>query len=179
MTWNPPFEVDYGDNFDISFTYRYASQGIAITATYTVKDPNTGAFSTVDQTYSLPGTGSDQVGFDVTDTVTITPPWGNNGPFGMSLTAVASGQGGANTQTQSVSINIDQLPDQIAIQNTVALPSEEPVFAPDEEDAISDPLVVTDIDIPVEIRASSPIKVKFDDAPGDVEANWYDVRPIT
>ena len=55
---------------------------------------------------------------------------------------------------------------------------EDQVEAPDVETVLSDPIVVTGIDIPVTIKSNFPIQVRFDDDDPDLESNWKDVQQI-
>jgi hypothetical protein len=68
-------------------------------------------------------------------------------------------------------INIDQMPDAIDIPSSEdKFLGEEPVITPDVT-VTSEQIVIDDVDIPVEVKASSPIQVEIDD--GGV---WYNVR---
>ena len=65
------------------------------------------------------------------------------------------------------------MPDAIQIPETDdTFKNEEPVVTPDVE-VTTDQIVITDIDIPVEIKADYPIQVEIDNA--DV---WQDIREI-
>ena len=86
----------------------------------------------------------------------------------------ANGQGGLITVKQSsVPVNIDQTPDAIDIPSTEdKLRDEQPVITPDVE-VVSEQIVVTDIDIPVEVKADYPIQVEIDNS-----NVWYNVQEL-
>ena len=89
-----------------------------------------------------------------------------------------SGTGGIATQSDTITVNIDRLPDNINIpDNKDEIPSDE-VEAPDDDTVVSDPIVITGIDIPVEIKASLPIQVRFDDDDPNLASSWNDVQQI-
>ena len=74
------------------------------------------------------------------------------------------GAGGlAAQEIKTVNINIDQLPDVVNFPTSEdKIKSEQPVISPDET-VTSEQVVINDIDIPVEIKSSSPIQVQIDD----------------
>ena len=75
-------------------------------------------------------------------------------------------------------VEIDQLPDSINVpENRNEIPSDN-VEAPDFETVISDPIVVDDIDVAVEIKASDPIQVRFGNDDPEIESNWNNLREI-
>ena len=101
-----------------------------------------------------------------------------HGTFAIAFTAVASGGGGSNSQNTNIGVNIDELPDNITIpDNLEELPLDQ-VEAPDESLVVSDPIVITDIDLAAEIKSNFPIQVRFDEDDPDIENNWYDLRQI-
>ncbi len=178
LSFNPPLQINYGDTVEIDVSYRYATNGVNIAAIYTQRNPLTGNFTTVSETISLPGTSSDESGAEVTNTATFNIPWTNNGTFAIAFTTIASGAGGSVSSNDQISVYIDQQPDNITLpENKDELPLDQ-IAAPDESLVLSDPIFVTDIDIPVEIKASDPIQVRFDDDDPDIESNWNDLRNI-
>ena len=178
LSYSAPLQINYGDSLSIDFTYRYATSGVSITASYVQRNPNTGNQIITTQNISLPGTTSDESGAAVTNTATFAIPWTLHGTFGMSFTAAASGGGGSNVQNTSIGIVVDETPDNITIpDNLDELPLDQ-VAAPDESLVVSDPIVVTDIEVAAEIKSNFPIQVRFDDNDPDIETNWYDLRQI-
>ena len=178
LSYNPPLQINYGDSLSIPFTYRYATGGVSINAIYTQRDPNTGNQVNVTQNISLPGTTSDESGAAVTNTAIFAIPWTLHGTFGIAFTASASGGGGSNVQNSSIGVIVDEQPDNITIPDSKdELPLDQ-IAAPDESLVVSDPIIVTDIDVAAEIKSNFPIQVRFDDADPDLETSWNDVRPI-
>jgi hypothetical protein len=176
ISYNVPTNIDYGASVGFVVTYRYATGGVNGTAVYSVRNPTTGSFITVSQNISLPGTTSDQSGGAITGNVNLSIPWTVQGVFGVEISLAASGGGGTTNVSNSIDVNIDELPDSITIDPSLNQVPTDNVLAPDQESVLSDPIIVGDIDVAVEIRSDKPIKVKFDDADPLIEANWNDVR---
>jgi hypothetical protein len=178
LSYNPPLQINYGDTLSIDMTYRYATSGVTINAIYTQRNPNTGNAVNITESLSLPGTASDESGTAITNTATFNIPWTLHGTFAVAFTATASGAGGTNPQNTSVGVVVDETPDNITIpDNLDELPLDQ-IAAPDESLVLSDPIVVTDIEVAAEIRSNFPIQVRFDDDDPDLETNWNDVRQI-
>ena len=100
------------------------------------------------------------------------PRWNNRGYSQGKVKLKAYGLAGQFVEKESIfNINIDQMPDAIDIPaSEEKFLGEEPVITPDVT-VTSEQIVVDDVDIPVEVKASSPIQVEIDD--GGV---WYNVR---
>jgi len=178
ISYSAPLQINYGDTLSIPITYRYATGGVSISAIYQQRDPNTGNSVNVTQNLSLPGTNSDESGAAVTNTANFIVPWTLHGTFAISFTAVAGGAGGSVSSNTAIGVVVDEAPDNITIpDNLDELPLDQ-VAAPDESLVISDPIVVTDIEVAAEIRSNFPIQVRFDDDDPDIETNWNDVRQI-
>jgi hypothetical protein len=178
LSYNPPLQINYGDTLSIDMTYRYATSGVTINAIYTQRNPNTGNAVNITESLSLPGTASDESGTAITNTATFNIPWTLHGTFAVAFTATASGAGGTNPQNTSVGVVVYETPDNITIpDNLDELPLDQ-IAAPDESLVLSDPIVVTDIEVAAEIRSNFPIQVRFDDNDPDIESNWNDLRQI-
>ncbi|AOO12219.1 virion structural protein [Cyanophage S-RIM44] len=178
LAYNPPLQINYGDTLSIDMTYRYATSGVNINATYTQRNPNTGNAVNITESISLPGTASDESGAAVTNTATFNIPWTLHGTFAVAFSVSAAGAGGSNIQNTSIGVVVDETPDNITIpDNLDELPLDQ-IAAPDESLVLSDPIVVTDIEVAAEIRSNFPIQVRFDDNDPDIESNWNDVRQI-
>lgn len=179
ITCQFPNDIDYNQSITLPVTYRYASQGVSIIETYTMRDPTgVNEFIQVTNNSSLPAAGPDDSGQEVTNDFTPAIPWGIHGPFNVQFSMTANGNGG-NTPLGSVVIpvNIDRIPNNINIpKSDEENPGEPIVIAPPEEIVVSDPIVIEGVDIPVEIKANKPIQVKFDDADPNIESSWYSVR---
>ena len=178
LSYSAPLQINYGDSMSIDFTYRYATSGVVIAALYTQRNPNTGNAVNITENISLPGTISDESGAAVTNTATFNIPWTLHGTFAVAFTVVAQGAGGTNSSNTSIGVLVDEAPDNITIpDNLDELPLDQ-VAAPDESLVVSDPIVVTDIDVAAEIRSNFPIQVRFDNDDPDLETSWNDVRQI-
>ena len=178
LSFEPPVSINYGDTLSFPVTYRYATSGVSIIGTYTQRDPATGNSTTAQEVFTLDGTASDESGDAVTNDADFNVPWTLHGTFAITLTLNANGAGGQNIQVANISVDIDETPDSINIpRNFDELPSDQ-VESPDAETVVSDPIVVTDIEVAAEIKANKPIQVRFDDDDPEIEANWYDVRQL-
>jgi len=177
LQYSSPSDIDYGDSLSIPFTYRYATSGLNIIATYVQRNPNTGNPTTVTQNINLQGTNSDESGPAITRTANFAIPWTIHGTFDISFTATSSGSGGANSQSSNITVNVDKLPDSINVPDSLGAPLEQ-VASPDEILVVSDPILITDIEVATEITSNFPIQVRFDDTDPEIETNWKDVRRI-
>ena len=94
----------------------------------------------------------------------ITPPYNTVGPSQVTITITVQGFGTLSATAQSTTtINIDTMPDTIIIPSSDDLLfAENPVISPDST-VTTEEIQVTDIDIPVEIKANQPIEVDVDD----------------
>ena len=178
LSYSAPLQINYGDSLSIPFTYRYATSGVSITASYTQRNPNNGNQVITTQNISLPGTSSDESGSAITNTATFNIPWTLHGTFAIAFTASAQGGGGSNIQNSSIGVIVDETPDNITIPDNLEEVPLDQVEAPDESLVVSDPIVITDIEVATEIKSNFPIQVRFDEDDPDIETNWYDVRQI-
>ena len=175
ISGNFPVNINYGDTISTEITYANAAGAAGAIGTFTGVNAVTSSV-----TYNFPPSISDET--NVSSTVTFSPniPWDDFGPLTIQWTLFANGCGGSISPVISPQtlVYIDQLPDAVNIPDSLdEIPSDD-VEAPDFETAVSDPITITDIDIPVEIRANEPIQVRFDNDDPDIEANWKNVREI-
>lgn len=172
---NFPIEIDYDDALNVNVTYRYATSGVSIVGEYSYFG---GTNST--ENYTLPGTASDESGEAVVETFSPAIPWNNFGPTSMNFTLTANGGGGSTSIGPfNIDVNIDRLPDSVNIPDRLEQPiSQDPVVSPDEETVLTDPITINGIDIPVEITASRPVQVRFDNDDPTIESNWKSLRSI-
>ena len=128
--------------------------------------------------FDLAGNDSDKNITQKTETFNSSIVYTDFGPEFISYSLSAQGCGGTTNVnvTPTLTIEIDELPDNITIPDSLEQIPSDDVEAPEIDIVLSDPIVVTDIDIPVEIRSDKPIQVRFDDADPLIEANWKDVR---
>ena len=169
-----PGTYDYGINRQMSVTTRYASSQVKVDLTYLYFGGTTDT-----ETINLTPNASSESGAATTQTFTPTINWNNFGPENIDILVTATGLGGTVTRLQTETVNIDRLPDNINIPDQLEqAPSTDPVVSPDDDTVLSDPIFIEDIDIPVEIKASRPIQVRFDDDDPDIESNWKALRQI-
>ena len=104
----------------------------------------------------------------------IPVEYDNFGPRKIGISFVANGYGNLTASDSiEIQVSIDETPDYIDLPETEdKFRGEEPVVTPDV-DVVSQQIVVSDIDIPVEIKSDYPIQVEFDG--GEI---WVDVREL-
>lgn len=174
VSGNFPTNTDYEVDFSVEVTYGNAASGAGVVITYTNTEGTTSS-----NTVQLGTSASDED--NTTDTVTFNSniPWDNFGPQTIEYQLFASGCGGTVfAEAVTVNVNIDQLPDLINIPDSLdQIPLDE-VESPEDDVVLSDPILITDIDIPVEIKADLPIQVRFDNDDPNLESSWNDVRNI-
>ena len=169
-----PSQVNYGENFNIDYATQYANTSITITPTYTYTNGTTSQGTVITRTAATSNSLGDPDSATVRDgTVPITPPYDNFGPLTITFTIVATGTGGSDQDTATVSVLIDITPDAFVIEESDDLLKDQiPVLTPESE-ILSEFYQVNDIDIPVEVKADWPINVDIDQ-----QDNWQQVRQI-
>ena len=174
VSGNFPTNLDYGVDFTVEVTYSAATSGAGVVITYT----NVEGVTTTD-TREIGVSASDENSTEDTVTFNSNIPWDDFGPEIIQYQLFASGCGGTVfAQAVTVAVDIDQLPDLFNIRDSRDQIPEDEVYAPDEDVVLSDPIIITDIDIPVEIKSDKPIKVRFDNDDPNLETSWNDVRRI-
>ena len=155
VTATAPSTVLYGNSFNITYDTTYTNTLTATIRYYYLNDVITTQQIT-------PSGGS----------LTVSPPYDNFGPHDVRVTFNAVGDDGLTDTTEvTTNVNIDTTPQAFAIPGSEDLPDEE-VISP--ETILESPsILIDDIDIPVEIRASQPIQVDINEAD-----NWQDVREL-
>jgi hypothetical protein len=169
-----PLTIDYEGSFTANTTTTYANSGVSASYIFNYLDGST------DTAVVNGSANGDAVtpGISVTQNLTTVVPWNDFGPSSIIVTFTATGDGGIVNQSNTINVNIDQLPDNITLPENLDEIPEDIVEAPDEETVVSDPIVVTGIDIPVTIKSNFPIQVRFDNDDPDIESNWNDVQQI-
>jgi len=176
-----PATVVYGNQYDIPVTYDFASQGVIITLTYYERDrTNPEVLLVKTQTSNLSGTASDEFTGQIEATYTTSIPWGQDGPFKVQWSIDANGNGGTINQSSTlIDCIIDREPAAFTLPPTEdVFPTTDPVATPPPLEAISNPIIVDNIDISVEIKADEPIQVRFDDDDPDFDVNWKSLREL-
>lgn len=172
LTVTQPSSIDYGESLSIPLTYRYASGGVSVSETYTYRDPATGGFvSNTDVYQVLTGNGDDQFAAEIVTNFIPNITWNDQGPFAIQYSFTANGSGGQEIESITVGVDLDLMPLSVNAPSSIdQLPGAE-VLSPDDETIISDPMMIENIDIPVEVKATKPIQVRFDD-----QDTWHDLR---
>ena len=155
VTANAPSNVLYGNSFNITYNTTYTNTLTATIRYYYLNDVIT--------TQQVTPSGG---------LLTVSPPYNNFGPYDVRVTFNAVGDDGLTDTTEvTTNVNIDTTPDAFVIPGSEDLPDED-VISP--ETVLESPsILIDDIDIPVEIRASQPIQVDINEAD-----NWQDVREL-
>lgn len=180
-----PAEVFYDVDFDVEVKTKFCNNG----GNMTVKQyyfSNTGELSgdVVDIVYDLGADASAEFQADFREiTQTVEPAWNDLGPYRLDILIQMGGSGGAVNDSITKMVIIDMKPNPFSIPlSPDELPSAEPVLSPDDTKSgfVGSPIIpITGIDIPVEIVADKPIKVRFDPDDPNLESSWNDVRPYT
>ena len=155
VTLTGPVSINYGQSATINYVATNVSQSFVVTPYYYDLD----GVETVGTNIDLP------IGDNLDSSFTHTPPWGSRGPRQVSYVAVVTGAGDlTDTDFHLVNVDIDQMPILIDIpESDDKIKSEEPVISPDAEVSTLE-LVVSDIDIPVEIKSDLPVQVEIDNS---------------
>ena len=171
---NFPVNIDYDTDFTVDITFSNASAGAGVTITYT----NTEGVAT-SETRQIGTSASDEDNTETTVTFNSNIPWDDFGPQTIVYQLFASGCGGTVfAQATTINVEIDQLPDLFNIQDSRdQIPLDE-VRAPEDDVVLSDPIIIDDIDIPVEIKSDKPIQVRFDNDDPNLETSWKNLRNI-
>ncbi|AOV58534.1 virion structural protein [Synechococcus phage S-CAM3] len=154
LSLSGPTNVDYGNNVELIHSQTGSNASYILTITMTDLD-DVVTTSTVDL-------GASQVTSQTTYTHVV--PWGLRGPKYIDYKTTGVGDGGL-TQDETlprVVANIDERPDSFDLpESDGKIKEEAPVITPDVV-LTSRQIVVDDIDIPVRIKADSPIQVEID-----------------
>jgi hypothetical protein len=171
-----PVDVNYGEDVTLQYEYEYANISAKVTPQYRYRNANNDGFTVVngDTVDLTPLSSSAEFGVDgslVEDTILLSPVYNNDGPFQISYTVEVEGSGGAESVTKTVDVNIDLSPDNLIIPGTEGEQNEEPVYTPDPDAFPNTDLEIQGVDIPVEVKANSPIKVSIDGG-----TTWLNIR---
>lgn len=169
-----PSQVNYGENFNITYNTKYADVSIIITPTYTYTNGTTATGTVITRTAATSNQASNPDSDTVRDgSVPITIPYNTIGPASVSFAISAVGNGGSASDSDITTVIIDRTPDNFNIEESEDLLKDEvPVITPETE-ILSEFYQVNDIDIPVEIKSDWPINVDIDQ-----QSNWQKVRQI-
>jgi hypothetical protein len=174
-----PTSLLYGQQAVISYETQYANISIVLTPIYTWRDNTTGSnyVETGAPINITPVADSPFLGDANTvrsnNAFAVNIPYNESGPFSVQFILVATGNGGVASSTATTQIIIDQTPDNLIVEETTdVFKLQDPVFTPQTE-VLSELMLIDDVDIPVEIKSSSPIQVDINQS-----GNWRDLRSI-
>ena len=175
--WNAPTELNYGDDCFVGFESEYCNTSINITPSYVFADGTTQQGTTL----TFGPAGSAEIGGPNTvvnvASTQIPIPWNLEGPEQVQLVAQGTGEGGSQTFSSLITVNIDRTPDGIIIEEIDdAFKDEEPVFSPDvvPDDVVESQLYEIDgVDLPIKVKSNFPIQIQR-----NMDGNWDDVQQI-
>lgn len=161
-----PINVKYGtESVTISIEATNSDGAISLNQTYRYNDN-----SVSKPTIQIPNSRGDEV--NIVYEVPIT--WDNFGPRSIEMTFTVDGYGTLTaSDTIIIPAIIDETPDVIDIPQTEdKVRDEEPIVTPDVE-VTSEQIVISDIDIPVEVKADAPIQIEIDNS-----NVWLNIREL-
>lgn len=165
-----PTSLNYGEQGTITYSSSYTNTSLKITPTYYYDTAVAGTVVNL----TRPNSAEQGVGTtSVSGSITTSIPYTDRGPRSVTYLIEGVGSGGTASQSATVTINIDETPQNIIVPESEDLfKNQDPVITPDVT-VVSSILEVDDIDIPVEVKASRPIQV---DVNGQL--NWINIRQI-
>ena len=156
VTLTAPLSVNYGDNINLTSYSVDSDVSLQLLVKYYYADGTYTDYILVEQ---LPIA-------TVVDRDTIhSPAYNNIGPVSIEYKLYGIGVGSLTDEDiKTVNVVIDTTPDAIQIpESDEKFIDQSPVISPDVE-ITTDQIVITDIDIPVEIKADYPIQVEIGDS---------------
>lgn len=160
-----PVSVNYGSSVNLIYSAQNAVTSLYIQPTYfdTLNNTISGQRINLTTGESIPNTN-----------IIASVPWNDFGPKSLEYRIEAEGYGGLTTsETIIIPVNIDMTPDSFSVPDSDdKLKNEEPIVSPDIE-ITSEEILITDIDIPVEIKSNKPIQVDINDS-----ETWTSIREL-
>jgi hypothetical protein len=157
-----PGSLNYGQQGTLIYNATDADISLRITPSYAYN--NGGSTGSV---INLP------IGASVNGTITTQIPYNDFGPFFVSYTIVATGNGGQETKQITFPINVDQTPNNFLVPESEDLFKDQaPIFTPDSQ-VTTYKIVIDDIDIPVEVKSDKPILIDKNE-----QQDWKPIRRI-
>lgn len=173
VSMNIPTTLNYGDQGSLSYESSYCNVELKIEQFYKYNSSDPYIAGPV---YDLPTATSAESGVTgsvVTGTLNLNISYDNFGPRFVQYVITATGNGGQAILSKTISIVIDETPDNIIIpESEDKFKLQDPVITPETE-IVSEMLEVTGIDIPVEIKSNKPIQVDING-----QQNWQNLREI-
>jgi len=168
-----PTTLLYGQQGTISYTSSYSNTSLTLQPVYSY---GRGVGSVNGAAVNLPKPSSAELNVGVTTvsgTIPTQIPYNTTGPFSVSYTLTGVGGGGQTSTVAQIQIIIDETPENINVPETEDVyKQQEPVYTPNYE-VTSNYLEIDGIDIPIEVKASAPIKVDKNQ-----QQNWQDIRQL-
>ena len=157
-----PVSLNYGQQGTLSYQANNADISLKITPTYNYRGS-----SVTGTVINLP------TGASVDGTITTQIPYNDVGPFIVTYTIVATGNGGQETKQIIVPINVDETPDNFLIPESEELFKDQaPIFTPDSN-ITTYKILIDSIDIPVEVKADKPILIDKNE-----QQDWKQIRKL-
>lgn len=168
-----PTSLVYNQQAILSYESAFSNISLTLTPTYTY-GRGIGAIVGTPVSLPIPNSSENGVGITtVTGTVTTQIPYNTTGPFSVTYTLTAVGNGGSRETIVDIPIIVDERPENINIPETQeAFKLQDPVISPNY-DVTSNLLELDGVDIPVEIKSNKPIKVDL-----NRQDNWQDIRQL-
>ena len=166
-----PAVLDYGQQAVITYDGQYANTSVTLSATYNydfvpdVTDPIVNLNTAASAEF-----GSDS---DYSGTYNTNIVYNDRGPLSVTYTITANGNGGSDSKTFTIPINVDRTPDNINIEESDGLfKDQDPIITP-ETDVLSEMYLIDDIEMQVEVKSTSPILVDVNKS-----ETWTKVRQV-
>jgi hypothetical protein len=165
VTLTAPFSVNYGDDINLSSYSVNSGVSLQLLVKYYYAD---GSFSNYILVEQLP------IATIVDRDTTHSPAYNTIGPVRIEYKLYGIGVGSLTDEDiKTVNVVIDRTPDAMIVpESDEKFIDQTPVISPDIT-LTTDKILVDGIDIPVEIKADSPIQVEIDDS-----GVYVDIREI-
>lgn len=179
ITATGPVDVNYGNNVIISYEVTNAVTSLTLRPVFYFVDGTTLEDPQYNVSLEIGELVDSSIEYDLT-------PWGDKGPSSIEFNfdavgysyQINAGQPNESTvyleqsYTLPVSVKIDTKPEFFQVPDSDdVLKDQDPVISPKRESSIT--LLVTDIDIPVQVKADLPVQVEIDN-----NLIWRDVERI-
>jgi hypothetical protein len=157
-----PDNLDYGQQGTLSYEATDADISLIVTPSYAYK-----GFSVTGTVINLP------IGASEDGQITTQIPYNDFGPFNVTYVIVATGNGGQETKQITIPINVDETPDNFLVpESEDLLKDQAPIYTPDAI-VTSYEIVISDIDIPVEVKSDKPILIDVNS-----QEDWKPIREL-
>ena len=156
-----PASINYGQQGTLTYSSTNVDISLTITPTYNYKNT-----TTTGVTINLPISNNP-------GGIQINIPYNDFGPTSVTYVIIATGNGGQESKSLTIPINIDETPTNFLVpESEDLLKSQVPVTTPDAV-VTSYEILIEDVDIPVEVKADRPILVEINNTD-----TWIPIREI-